>query len=250
MRRPADPRRSPHCDVAAHVDRRFAIRRIGDAARRAHVVLRDRADDVVERKSGGDEQLGSTATSIAGVTEPPTLTFEMPSTCSSSGTMLLVTIAESAPGESEREVTPSVRIVAWRDRRCRRSAPAVAGKLRPRDEHAALHLDEIGRLVRIEREDGRDRRLALLDGGVDVVEIRRAGDRVFDRPHDRVANLRRRTARIARAHGDRRKVDVRKLLLHDRHQRDRARHADERQADEDERRPENEEPGRPHTIAS
>src|SRR5580704_793667 len=60
-----------------------------------------------------DESLcGSTCTSIAGVSAPPTLTFEMPSTCSSSGTMSLVTIAESAPGASELELTPSVTTVA------------------------------------------------------------------------------------------------------------------------------------------
>ena len=57
-------------------------------------------------------RFGLTATSIAGVTEPPALTFETPSICSISGTILFETIAESVPAESVGELTPSVRIVA------------------------------------------------------------------------------------------------------------------------------------------
>ena len=57
-------------------------------------------------------RLGLTVTSIAGVTDPPTLTFETPSTCSRSGTMLFVTIAERLPAASDPELTPIVKIVA------------------------------------------------------------------------------------------------------------------------------------------
>lgn len=51
---------------------------------------------------------GSTSTWIDGVTVPPALTFETPSTCSISGTILLVTIAESSACVSDVEVTEYV----------------------------------------------------------------------------------------------------------------------------------------------
>jgi hypothetical protein len=51
---------------------------------------------------------GSTSTSIAGVTVPFALTFETPSICSSSGTMLFVMMAESAACVSDFELAESV----------------------------------------------------------------------------------------------------------------------------------------------
>ncbi len=139
---------------------------------------------------------GSTCTSMAGVSDPPTLTFEMPSTCSRSGTISFVTIAESAPGGSV------ARTYAERDDRrlCRiegsdRRRGHVFRQIRLGKQQPLLHLHEIRRLIRGQRKDGADRRLALLHRRVDMIEIGRAGDGVFDRLDDRVANLGRRAAR-------------------------------------------------------
>ena len=59
-----------------------------------------------------DSFCGSTMTSSAGVTVPLAVTFETPGTCSSAGTMLLVTIAERPAIPSERDVTDSVMMTA------------------------------------------------------------------------------------------------------------------------------------------
>ena len=55
---------------------------------------------------------GASVTSRAGVTVPFAVTFEMPGTCSSAGTRLLVTTAERPAALSDREVTASVTTVA------------------------------------------------------------------------------------------------------------------------------------------
>lgn len=55
---------------------------------------------------------GSSVTSSAGVTVPFAETLEMPSTCSSAGTMLLVTIAERRATLSELDVSESVTTTA------------------------------------------------------------------------------------------------------------------------------------------
>jgi hypothetical protein len=56
---------------------------------------------------------GSTVTSNAGVTVPLAVTLEIPSTCSSAGTILLVTIAERPATLSELDVSESVTTTAW-----------------------------------------------------------------------------------------------------------------------------------------
>ncbi len=61
----------------------------------------------------------------------------------------------------------------------------IGRKIRLRKKQPLLHLHEICSLVRGQRKDGRDRRLALLHRGVDMIEIGRAGDGVFDRLDDR-----------------------------------------------------------------
>ena len=200
-------------DVAAHVDRRLAIRRVGDAARRAHVVRLNRADDVV----GGEARsrracCGSTVTSSAGVTVPLALTFETPGTCSSAGTILLVTIAERSARLSECEVTESVTIVACAGSNVRtvgagRSDGSAARAVCTRSCTSVRSVVWFESSVNV----ARDRGLILLDRRVDVIEVGRAGDRIFDRPHDRVAQFRRRTrpdTTTLTVH--RRKVDVRR----------------------------------------
>jgi hypothetical protein len=56
--------------------------------------------------------LGSTSTSIAGVTVPPALTLAMPSTCSKSGTISFVTSAERSAELKSDDVTTTVATVA------------------------------------------------------------------------------------------------------------------------------------------
>jgi hypothetical protein len=104
-----------------------------------------------------------------------------------------------------------------------------------------LDFDLVGRLIRAEIERRGDRRLTILHRRIDVIEIGRTRDRVFDRLDDRIANLRRRSARVRKPHLHDRKIDVRKLLLDDRAKRERPREQDEREHDDDERRPANEE---------
>jgi hypothetical protein len=58
-------------DVAAHVEVGLAVGRVEDAARRAHVVVGDRADDVGQREARRRERFfGLTFTWIEGVTVP------------------------------------------------------------------------------------------------------------------------------------------------------------------------------------
>jgi hypothetical protein len=104
-----------------------------------------------------------------------------------------------------------------------------------------LDFDLVGRLIRAEIERRGDRRLTILHRRIDVIEIGRARDRIFDRLDDRIANLGCGGTRVRNADLHDRKVDVRKVLLDDRPECEDAREQHERQHDHNEGRAPNEE---------
>ncbi len=77
--------------------------------------------------------LGSTSTSIAGVTVPFALTFETPGTCSSSGTILFVMMAEKSAWESVFEEAESVATVV-----CAGSNVPIVGAARSEGRFACV----------------------------------------------------------------------------------------------------------------
>ena len=81
--------------VPADVERGLAVRGVNGSTRRAHVVRLNRGDDVGRREAPRLQLLGIDEYLERGRHVPFAPTFEMPLTCSSAGTRLLVTIAES-----------------------------------------------------------------------------------------------------------------------------------------------------------
>ena len=92
----------------------------------------------------------------------------------------------------------------------------VVGDRALRVLHAALNLHEIVVLIGAQVEDGDDRGLARLDRTLEIIQVRRTGDLIFERPHDRVLHFRRRCAGVADQHLNRGRVGAWKLLLHER----------------------------------
>ncbi len=83
-----------------------------------------------------------------------------------------------------------------------------------------------------------------------MVEIRGAGDRVFDGPDDRVADFGRGCAGIRKSNLYDGKIDIGKILLDDRSERERSRQRDQGKHDDDERRSANEELREAHATDS
>ena len=225
-------------DVAAHIEVGLAVGTVEDAARRADVVVRQRAHDVGQREARR-AQLLRIDRNLNRRRDRAVLLHERDA-------LELLERRHDLVHDERGEVTHAQRLRAQDERHDDRFARVVDRDLRRLHVvgqrvlavlHAPLDLHQVVVLIRAQLEHRDDRGLAGLNRGLEMVQIGRAGELIFERPHDRIAHLGGRRARIADQHLDRRRRRIRELLLDERQAADRAGQQHEGKKDRDERRP-------------